>query len=187
MSLTELLWEWLTGPMYNRYVAATLKFRDARNRAAKWPVTWRAPRLRWQLLSWFATTLLAPPFWAIGILLMINPHSDQPLFWPSAMAVVAIANAVAIVDVNQRHHRRPFTSRLGVAVRYFGISLLTGCTLFLVVALNTGICRDFAALLGITGPTTAVLWILALAISFGILSFLHASLMHAWLGFETRY
>ena len=44
------------------------------------PLRWRAPWLAWQLLSWSVLTLLAPPVWMIGMLLLINPASDQPLF-----------------------------------------------------------------------------------------------------------
>ncbi|MFC0576642.1 hypothetical protein [Paraburkholderia solisilvae] len=152
---------------------------------------WRSPWRVWQSTSWFASTLLAPPFSVIGVLLLINAHSDCPTFWPSAMAVVALTNAVAIVDANQRHHRRPFASRTRVALRYFGVSAFVGGALFMMLVWGTGILEDVAGpLMPADGPArlpgsfTQLQWTLAGTAAFCVLSFAHACVLHAWLAFD---
>lgn len=44
----------------------------------------------------------------------------HPLFWWSLPAIVAIGNAIAILAVNRRHRRGPFTDRPALAV-VFGV------------------------------------------------------------------
>ncbi|RKP52488.1 hypothetical protein [Trinickia fusca] len=165
---------------------------DARASAWEWeapaPLRWRAPWLKWQSLSWMTVTLLAPPFWTIGALLMIDPRSDQPLFWPAAMAVVALANAAAIVATNQRHHRKPFASRRAVAGHYFAVGMGVACALLMLLLDGTG------AIGGLVGPLVAktqcphspaiVLWVAGIVAGFGISSSMHASILHAWFAFE---
>lgn len=161
---------------------------DARGLPAPALLQWRAHWLAWQFLSWTSVTLLAPPFWMIGILLMINAHSDQPLFWSLTMAIVPVANAVAIVHANQRHHRRPFSARWQVSLHYFGAGMLTGCTLFMLIGWYTGALQGLVEPLVVTmvasSPAAIVLWSGAVIAGFGVLSFAHASMLHAWLAFE---
>jgi hypothetical protein len=148
------------------------------------PLLWRTPWPAWQLLSWVVVTLLAPTFWLTGILLTINSHSDQPLFWPSLMGIVAITNAVAIVHTNQRHHRRPLTGYVQCALHYFRVCMITGCALFLLLAWSSGVLHDFTAPLASTmGTSDLVLWTVAIA-GFGVVSFAPASLLHGWMAFE---
>ncbi|MDQ7978512.1 hypothetical protein QYH69_14775 [Paraburkholderia sp. SARCC-3016] len=152
---------------------------------------WRNPWHMWQGASWLASTLLAPPFTVIGILLLINARSDCPYFWPSAMAVVALTNALAIVDANQRHHRRPFGSRVRVALRYFGVSAFVGGALFMMLVWGTGILDDVAGVLlpdghtaRFAGSLAQLQWTLGATAVFCVLSFAHACALHAWLAFE---
>ncbi|MFM0290116.1 hypothetical protein [Paraburkholderia megapolitana] len=152
------------------------------------PLYWRTPWLRWHLLSWITLTLLAPPFWAIGILLTINPHSDQPWFWPATMAIVPLANGLTILLTNQRHHRARFTSRRDVTLYYFAVSMPMCCALFTLVLWATN------AITGLVGPlavgthgtpsTVIALWAAGLIAGVGISSSAHASILHAWLAFE---
>jgi hypothetical protein len=162
---------------------------SARSRAtASLPLQWRAPWKTSQLLSLTASTLLAPPFWVVGILLMIDSHSDNPFFWPSLMAIVGIGNVCAIVHANQRHHRRPYTGRMQVALHYLGTSMLVGSVLFLLVGWGTGALQDFSGPMATALPAGVAakgLWGLILAGSFSLLSFAHACVLHAWFAFET--
>jgi hypothetical protein len=149
------------------------------------PLLWRTPWLAWQILSWVTVTLLAPTFWVTGILLMINSHSDQPFFWPSMMAIVAITNVVAILHTNQHHFRRPFTGHMRLALHYFGVCVLTGSVLFLLLAWSTGILHDLVAPLASTVDAPAPLvWTAVVTAAFGLVSFAHASVLHAWFAFE---
>lgn len=161
--------------------SCSLTFRAAR---------WRSPWLAWQILSWLTGTLLAPPFWVVGSLLAINPHSDQPFFWPSLMAIIAMTNAIAIVHTNQRHHRRPFAGSAQIVRHYLGIGMHVGCALFLLLAWMTGVLEAFAGPLGvtfgITGPLGPTLWTVLVTVAFGLLSFMPASVLHAWLAFDTQ-
>jgi hypothetical protein len=156
-----------------------------------YPLRWRNPWHLWQGASWVANTLLAPPFTVIGILLLINAHSDCPYFWPSAMAVVALTNALAIIDANQRHHRRPYSSRVRVALRYFGVSVFVGGALFMMLVWGTGILEDVAGPLlpnghaaHFAGSFAQLQWTLGATAAFCVLSFAHACVLHAFLAFE---
>jgi hypothetical protein len=194
MSMTNTLLRRLTtrlsGASHHRIAAADLDNAPGiqRHAFAAEPLQWRAPWQAWQFLSWVTVTLLAPPFWMIGVLLMINAHSDQPLFWPATMAIVAITNVMAIMLTNQRHHRRPFAGHMPLALHYFSVSMATGGALLLLLIWGTGILQDFAgplaATAGAVSPLAAMLWTAAVTASFGVLSFTHASVLHAWLAFE---
>jgi hypothetical protein len=198
MSVAAILFRWLASrltagahaPRRNAQVK-----NGARNRGAlpssslPVPLQWRAPWQTAQLSSWSVGTLLAPTWWGTGVLLMIDAHSDHPFFWPSTMAAVAIANAVAIVCSNQRHHRRAFAGRASLALHYFKVGALTGGGLLLLLGWGTGALQDFAgpmaATSGAPGTSLATLsWSLIIAGGFSVLSFLHAGILHAWLAFE---
>ncbi|KVE93854.1 hypothetical protein [Burkholderia vietnamiensis] len=186
MSFATMLVRWLAG----RLAGAPGMPRQLRPRTthaeSNSPLRWRAPWLAWQLLSWSVFTLLAPPIWMIGTLLLINPSSDQPLFWALAMAIVPVANGVAIVATNQRHHRTPFTRRAAVAACTFAIALTVGCALFMLLLWRSH------AIAGLVGPLAAdgsrpaplACWVAGLAALFGVTSSAHASIAHAWLAFE---
>lgn len=155
------------------------------------PLQWRSPWWAWQFLAWSVATLTAPTFLLIGSLLLINSHSDQPLFWWSLPVIVAIGNAVAMLRINQLHHRDPFTDRQTLARRYAGTSMTVGATLFLLVGCISGLLPDvlprLASAAGASFPTgTAAVWGAALAALFALLSFAHAGAVHAGLGFEAR-
>ncbi|WP_297352523.1 hypothetical protein [Paraburkholderia sp.] len=101
------------------------------------------------------------------------------------MAIVAVTNAVAILHTNQRHHRRPFTGYRRLALHYFGVCVFSGSVLFLLLAWSTGILQDFAApLASAVGTPSPLVWTAALTAAFGIVSFAHASVLHAWSAFE---
>ncbi len=155
---------------------------------AAMPLQWRTHWLAWQFLSWISGTLLAPPFWMVGILLMINAHSDQPFFWSLTMAIVPVTNAIAIVHANQRHHREPFTARWQVGLHYFIAGMLTGCALFMLMGWYTGalqgLVEPLVVTMGASGPAATVLWSGTVIAAFGVLSFAHAAVLHAWLAFE---
>jgi hypothetical protein len=185
MSITMVLVRWLTSQLAAGTQAALgiktqakghQRGRVAVAAAVRRPLQWRAPWLPAQLLSLFVTTLLAPTFWGIGILLMIDARSDHPFFWPAAMAIVAVANVVAIVCANQRQHRRAFASRGALATYYFAMSALAGSALILLLGWETGALRDFA------GQIAALP--IVIAACYSLLSFAHAGLLHAWLAFE---
>lgn len=195
MSVTTIVLRWLADRLPidtyrpSRNTGNGRDARGTRRSAAPAPLQWRRPWQAWQVVSWLAVTLLAPPFWVIGVLLMINAHSDRPFFWPSAMAVIAIANLVAIVHANQCHYRQPFIRRNQLARRYFGTAMLTGGALFVLLLWSTGILQDFAeplaTTMGTTDPASAtVLWTAIATVGFGVLSFAHAGMLHAWLSFE---
>jgi hypothetical protein len=167
------------------------RFASRQRGGTPFALRWRSPWRMWQSVSWLVNTLLAPTFSVIGILLLINAHSDCPTFWPSAMAVVALTNAIAIVDANQRHHRRPFGSRVRVALRYFGVSALVGGALFMVLVWGTGILEDVArplmladGLARAAGSLTQLQWTVGATAAFVVLSFAHACVLHAWFAFE---
>ncbi|MBC8750763.1 hypothetical protein [Paraburkholderia podalyriae] len=153
------------------------------------PLQWRTHWLAWQFLSWISGTLLAPPFWMVGILLMINAHSDQPFFWSLTMAIVPITNAIAIIHANQRHHRRPFTARWQVGLHYFGgkhadrLHTVHADGGWYTGALQ-GLVEPLVVTMGASGPAASVLWSGTVIAAFGVLSFAHASILHARLAFE---
>lgn len=122
----------------------------------------------------------------IGTLLLINSSSDQPLFWGLAMAIVPVANGVAIVATNQRHHRMPFTRRPAVAAHMFGIAMAVGCALFVLLLWRTHAIASLVGPLANDGmrPATLACWVAGLAALFGVTSSAHASIAHAWLAFE---
>ncbi|AOK19338.1 hypothetical protein WT26_25820 [Burkholderia cepacia] len=167
---------------------ATMLARPFAARVAHRPLRWRAPWLVWHLLSWVLLTLLAPPVWTIGTLLLIDASSDQPLFWMLVMAIVPVANGAAIVAANQRHHRTPFLRRTAVALHAFGVAMAVGCTLFVLLLWQSH------AIAGLVGPLAAsadgtrraplALWVAGLTAMFGVTSSAHASIAHAWLAFE---
>jgi hypothetical protein len=80
----------VASPSPHRTHSRTVAFRPSRGTLP--PLRWRLPWLAWQWLSWVAVTLLAPPFWIIGVLTFINPHSDEPFFWGATMTIVPVAN-----------------------------------------------------------------------------------------------
>jgi hypothetical protein len=178
---------------FARWLGARFKARTRRRRAPL-ELRWRTPWHAWQGASWLASTLLAPPFFVIGVLLLIDAHSDSPYFWPSTMAVVAATNVFAIVDANQRHHRKPYGSRVQVALRYFGISALVGGALFLLLVWGTGVLQNVIGPLlpsagthraaGPAGTLTELQWAFGATVVFCMLSFVHACVLHAWLAFE---
>ncbi|HEY4317888.1 MAG TPA: hypothetical protein VGN04_09820 [Herbaspirillum sp.] len=197
MSVAEILFRWLTSMLAIGAQAAyrIAQARDGiRGRTAMLPLSlplqWRAPWQTVQLLSWCAGTLLAPTWWGTGVLLLIDAHSDHPFFWPLTMAVVAIANAVAIAWTNQRHHRRPFAGRVSLALHYFKVGALAGGILLLLLGWGTGALQDFAGPMASTSGAAigallaALSWSLLVAGIFSVLSFAHAAVLHAWLAFE---
>ncbi|KVN21091.1 MULTISPECIES: hypothetical protein [unclassified Burkholderia] len=189
MSFAAMLARWLAVRL-SRTTAMPGRLRPtvAGHAAARRPLRWRAPWLAWQLLSWIALTLLAPPIWTIGTLLLINSSSDQPLFWMLAMAIVPVANAAAIVATNQRHHRAPFTRRSAVALHAFCVAMAVGCTLFVLLLWRShaiaGLVGPLAVTTGGARSATLACWVTGLAATFGVASSAHASIAHAWLAFE---
>jgi len=189
MSFATMLVRWLAGRLSSAVTPPNpLRAAAAGRPVPRRPLRWRAPWLAWQLLSWCVLTLLAPPIWTIGTLLLINASSDQPLFWTLAMAIVPVANGVAIVATNQRHHRVPFTRRSTVALFTFFVAMALGCTLFVLLLWRS---HAIAALIGPlaldadgTHPATLAFWVAGLAAMFGVTSSAHASIVHAWLAFE---
>lgn len=151
------------------------------------PLRWRMPWLAWQTLSWIALTLLAPPFWGIGALQMINSHSDQPFFWSALMAIVPLAGGITIILTNQQHHRAPFRNHRAAALYYFQRSMAVSCVLVLLLLLGTHAVDDLIAPLAIatqvSRPAAVALWMTGLVTAFGISSSLHASILHVWLAF----
>lgn len=153
------------------------------------PLQWRSPWWAWQLLSWALATLTAPTFLIIGSLLLINPHSDHPLFWWSLPGIVAIGNATAILCLNQKHHREPFTDRQALARCHVVIGTLTGATLILFMGSISGFLSEIVGPL--SGAANAALPAInttlcsvAVSIAFSVLSFTHAGGLHSRLGFE---
>lgn len=181
MSITMMLIRWLISQLVAGTHAALVKTTQPKKRpraasAARYPLQWRSPWLRAQLLSLLTTTVTAPTFWGIGILLMIDARNDQPFFWPSAMAIVAVTNLVAIVCANQRHHRRAFCSRAALALFYLGVCIPAGAGLLLMLGWMTGALHDFA------GQNAAIPFMIAGC--YAVLSFAHAGIVHAWLAFD---
>jgi hypothetical protein len=152
------------------------------------PLRWRKPWYAWQLLSWALVTMTAPPFCFVAVLLAVDPRSDQPLFWPGALIVVAVAQAAAIVLSNQRHYRSVFVSRPAAARYYFGAGALLATVLCLLLIWATGsvatLIEPLASAQTVLRPASQALWAAGLAAGFGISSSAHASILHAWLAFE---
>ncbi|KVT87863.1 hypothetical protein WT25_07170 [Burkholderia territorii] len=188
MSFATMLVRWLAGRLSGAAAPPNPLHAAAGHAMPRRPLRWRAPWLAWQLLSWCVLTLLAPPTWTIGTLLLINASSDQPLFWTLAIAIVPVANGLAIVATNQRHHRVPFTRRSTVALFMFFVAMAIGCTLFVLLLWRS---HSIAALVGPLAveaddarPATVAFWVAGLAAMFGVTSSAHASIAHAWLAFE---
>lgn len=102
---------------------------------------------------------------------------------------MALGNAIAILCINQQHHRKPFTDSRTLVTRYVAISATLGAALFLFVGTVTGFLPDIAVPLSNASNTTfpaftAALWSAAAAIAFGILSYSHAGIVHASLCFR---
>lgn len=152
------------------------------------PIKWRKPWYAWQLASWVLATLTAPPFCIVAVLLAVDPRSDQPLFWPGAMIVVALANAMTIVLSNQRHYRGAFVTRAAAARCYFSIGAASAAVLFLLLIWATDsvttLIGPLASAQALLRPELLALWAVGLAAAFGISSSAHASILHAWLAFE---
>jgi hypothetical protein len=152
------------------------------------PLQWRKPWYAWQLASWALATLTAPPFCIVAALLAVDPHSDQPLFWPGAMIVVALANAIAIVLSNQRHYRGAFLTRAAAVRCYFSIGASSAAVLFLLLIWATGsittLIGPLASARALLRPELLALWAVGLAAAFGISSSAHASMLHAWLALK---
>ncbi|KDP89173.1 hypothetical protein CF70_011365 [Cupriavidus sp. SK-3] len=150
---------------------------------------WRRPWWAWQALSFCMATLAAPTFLTIGVLLMRDARSDHPFFWPSLMVIVALANAVAILRINQLHRRAAFTRRRMLAVRYLSCGMSAGCAMFLILGWSTGALPEMVAPVVGTADASApgievALWSTGIALAFGIASFAHAGVLHAWIGFR---
>ena len=176
---------------------ARLKARSAAARATEYhrgdhapavPLRWRKPWYAWQLASWLLVTVSAPPFCIVALLLAVDPRSDQPLFWPGAMIVVALANALAIVLANQRHYRNAFVTRAAAARYGFGVGAVSAAALFLLLVCANGsiatLIDPLASPQPIIHPASLAIWAAGLAAGFGISSSAHASILHAWLAFE---
>lgn len=187
MSFATMLVRWLAGRLSGTSAAPQRLLPPAAYAAPNRPLRWRAPWLAWQLLSWAVLTLVAPPIWTIGTLLLINSSSDQPLFWGLVMAIVPIANGAAIVATNQRHHRTPFTRRSTVALHMFAIAMAVDCALFVLLLWRSHAIAGLVGPLAADGmrPASLAFWVAGLAAMFGVTSSAHASIAHAWLAFET--
>ena len=101
------------------------------------------------------------------------------------MAIVPIANGIAIVATNQRHHRMPFTRRAVVATHMFGIAMAVGCALFVLLLWRSHAIASRSARWQTTAcvPRRSRAGSQAAAL-FGVTSSAHASIAHAWLAFE---
>jgi hypothetical protein len=166
--------------------------RSARQPAARdAALAWRTPLWRWQCLSWLAVTLAAPTSLIIGALLWRDARSDHPLFWPALIALVALVNALTILRINADHRRHPFATRARLAARYFGLCLGLGSAGFLLLGWSTSFLQDFAVPLcrafGVDDTPSRIVSVffdVVLALLFGVISFAHAGILHAWLGFR---
>lgn len=132
--------------------------------------------------------MAAPTFLTIGVLLMRDARSDHPFFWPSLMGIVAAANAVAILRINHLHRHAAFTGRVALALRYSCAGMSSGCAMFLVLGWGTGVLPEMVAPMAGTvdaaAPVVATApWSAAIAVLFGVGSFAHAGVLHAWIGF----
>ena len=162
MSFATMLVRWLAGRLSGAAGMPGRPLAPAAH-AALIPPRWRAPWLAWQLLSWSVLTLLAPPVWMIGMLLLINPASDQPLFWGHD-GDRTHRKRIAIVATNQRHHRMPFTRRAVVATHMFGIAMAVGCALFVLLLWRSHAIASLAGPLANDGmrPATLACWVAGL-------------------------
>lgn len=197
MSLASVLFRKLTeqlsgiGSPFHRLTLGAPGHLRARPRSVlpAMPLEWRLPWTVWHGLSWLAVTVLAPPFWIIGILLAINAHSDQPVFWTATMAIVAVTNGYAMVQTIRRYHRRPFVRPREAMLFWLGTSLPMGCLLFLLTSWATGMLNAF---LGILSPSSVdsaladILWTSVVVAAFGVLSFVHAAVLHTWFVFRSQ-
>ena len=150
----------------------------------------RTPVALWSLLSWLAVTLTAPTAWIIGALLWRDARSDHPFFWPALIVMVALVNALTILNIGRRHRRRPFATRARLAASYFRLSLSLASAGFIFLGWSTGFLRDFsvplARALGVADAPGSLLLILdaMLAMLFALFSISHAGTLYAWLGFR---
>lgn len=140
------------------------------------------------MLSWSVATLAAPTFLTIGVLLMQDARSDHPFFWPSLMGIVALSNAVAILRINHLHRRAAFTGRAALALQYSCAGMSAGCAMFLTLGWCTGVLPDMVMPMAGTVDAAAPVvetapWSAAIAVVFGVGSFAHAGVLHAWIGF----
>ena len=92
------------------------------------------------------------------------------------MVIVALANAVAILRINQLHRRAAFTRRRMLAVRYLSCGMSAGCAMFLILGWSTGALPEMVAPLVGTADASApgievALWSTGIALAFGIAHF----------------
>ncbi|MBN3724076.1 hypothetical protein [Burkholderia sp. Ac-20379] len=189
MSIASIVRRWLVAKLAATtaagFVARPRGMMPSHARALRW----RAPWLPRQLTSWLLSTLLAPPFWIIGTLLLINPDSDQPYFWGAAMAVVPVSIGISIVATNQRHHRAPFYARRNAAAYLFAGAMTLSCGLFALLLWGSRPATELVDLLAATPDSVLepppAIWLAALAASFGATASLPACLLHTWLAFDS--
>ncbi len=149
----------------------------------------RRPMWLWQPLAWFTATSASPVFVLGGGLLLIDPHSDHPLFWWSLPAIVALSNAAAIQAVQRAHRRLPFLDREAVSHRHASLSRTIAAVLFLLSGCVSGFLPDMVPALfdtaAIAFPLLAdALACLLLAAGFALLAHPFSGSLHALLGFE---
>lgn len=146
---------------------------------------WRGPWWCWQGLACVLSSLSAPTFVGIGALLMRDAHSDHPVFWAALMCIVPLANLLATVVVGQLHHRAAFASRKKVAAVYGLVATASGSVAFTLSGWATHFIQDFVLPMNHAGVGgVAMLASMAVALAYGVASFAHAGVVHAWLGFE---
>lgn len=151
---------------------------------------WRTPLYFWQTVSWLVVTLVSPTSWIIGILLWLDARSDHPFFWPALIALVALVNATAILSLQRRSRLCQFATRARLAARYLRLSLSLGSVGFILLSWSTGFLQDFSVPLarafGVvdTQNTLSIFLDALLALLFGLLSFLHAGVLYAFMGYR---
>ena len=185
MSFATMLVRWLAGRLSGAAGMPGRPLAPAAHAALIPPLRWRAPWLAWQLLSWSVLTLLAPPVWMIGMLLLINPASDQPLFWgsrwrsyPSQTGSRSSRRTSGITACRSRGVR--WSRRTCSASRWPSVVRCSCCCCGVRTRSparsarwqTTACVRDARVL----GRRPAAL--------FGVTSSAHASIAHAWLAFE---
>lgn len=147
--------------------------------------------VRWlsQLMAFALTSLTSPTLLVTGALLLRDARSDHPAFWAGLVALVPLGNLVAALMVNAAHVRKPFTSRLQVVALYALASLFAAGIGFTWLGWETGFMADVLLSArknaGLFDPFV-VLASLAMSAAYGVLSFAHAGILHAWVVFSRR-
>jgi hypothetical protein len=88
----------------------------------------------------------SPTAWGVGAMLGADARCDHPLFWWGLPCSVALANALAIVDLKSRHCLGACRTRRAAGRVYLASALPVTLLLVLLLGWRSGFLADMAPL-----------------------------------------